>query len=152
MSESITVLLVQPESYPKEITMDTGLEALQAAVGGDIEVVYPFEDPVGVVVNEEGKINGLPLNRALRDENGEIYDVIAGDFLVVGLTEDDFGSLTPKQLQKYEKQFHQPEAFMKLGRSVMAFPLPDEMIRENRVKTDQEITSSIKKAADRESR
>ena len=42
-----------------------------------IEVVYPFEDNVGLIVNEEGKINGLPLNRALRDEKGEIYDVIA---------------------------------------------------------------------------
>ena len=61
-------------------------------------MVYPFEDPVGLIVNEEGKINGLPLNRALRDEDNEIYDVIAGSFLVTGLTEDSFGSLTPEQV------------------------------------------------------
>ena len=33
-------------------------------------------------MNEEGKLDGLPLNRALRDDNGEIYDVVAGSFLV----------------------------------------------------------------------
>ena len=99
----MNVLLVQPESYPKSVTIGSDLESLQAAVGGSIEVVYPFEDSVGLIMNEEGKIEGLPLNRALRDDQGELYDIIAGDFLVVGLTEDDFGSLTPEQMDKFEK-------------------------------------------------
>ena len=63
----MNVLLVQPESYPKAVTIGSDLESLQAAVGGSIEVVYPFEDSVGLIMNEEGKIEGLPLNRALRD-------------------------------------------------------------------------------------
>lgn len=78
----MNVLLVQPGSYPKAVNIDSGLESLQAAVGGSIEVVYPFDDNVGLIMNEEGKIEGLPLNRALRDEQGELYDIIAGDFLV----------------------------------------------------------------------
>lgn len=148
MSE-MNVLLVQPESYPKEVTIESGLESLQSAVGGSIEAVYPFEDNVGLIVNEEGKLEGLPLNRALRDDQGDIYDIIAGDFLVVGLTEDDFGSLTPEQLEKYEKHFHQPECFMRTGRSIMALPLPDDLVRGNREKLDQEIKDSIKRAADK---
>ena len=80
-ADTITVLLVEPHAHPKVIEAKTGFEDLQQLVGGDIEVVYPFEDNVGLIVNEEGKINGLPLNRALRDEKGEIYDVIAGSFL-----------------------------------------------------------------------
>ena len=75
--------------------------------------------------------------------------MIAGDFLVVGLTEDSFGSLTPEQLEKYEQHFHQPEAFMKMGRSIMALPLPDEMTRENRPKLDQELADRVKHAVDR---
>ena len=43
---------------------------------------------------------GLPLNRALRDEDGQMYDAVAGDFLVVGLGEEDFASLTPELAQK----------------------------------------------------
>ena len=57
-------------------------------VGGCIEAIYPYEDPVALVCNEEGKLEGLPLNRALRDEDGDIYDVVAGTFMVVGLTDD----------------------------------------------------------------
>ena len=80
------------------------------------------------VANEEGKLEGLPLNRALRDDDGEVYDVVAGPFLLVGLTEDDFGSLSSEQIQKFEGMFHQPEAFIKTGRSVIAVPIPDEVL------------------------
>ena len=151
MSE-MNVLLVQPESYPKPVTIGSDLESLQAAVGGSIEVVYPYEDAVGLLMNEEGKINGLPLNRALRDEQGELYDIIAGDFLVVGLTEDDFGSLTPEQMEKFEKLFHQPECFMRMGRSIMALPLPDNLVHDSREKADKEIDTGLKRAADKDCR
>ena len=148
----MNVLLVQPGSYPKAVNIDSGLEALQAAVGGSIEVVYPFDDNVGLIMNEEGKIEGLPLNRALRDEQGELYDIIAGDFLVVGLTEDDFGSLTPEQLEKFEKLFHQPECFMKMGRSIMALPLPDDLVRDNCEKPEQAMKGSMKRSVDKDCR
>lgn len=129
LRNTMNVLLVSPGAYPKAVSIGTELEDMQAAVGGDIEVTYPFEDEVGLVMNEEGKLNGMPLNRALRTEDGDVYDIVAGDFLVVGLTEDDFGSLTPEQMNKFEKLFHQPEMFVKMGRSVMALPLPDDMVK-----------------------
>ena len=69
---------------------------------------------------------GLPLNRALRDEDGQMYDAVAGTFLVVGLDEEDFASLTPELAQKYEQLFHQPEAFLKLGNRLLVLPVPDE--------------------------
>lgn len=127
--ETIKVLLVEPEERPRVVEIGTGLEDLQHAVGGDIEVVYPFEDRVGLIVNEEGKLIGLPLNRALRDENNEVYDIIAGSFLVAGLTEDNFGSLTEEQIGKFEGLFHQPETFVKMGRSIMAIPVPEEVLQ-----------------------
>ena len=78
------------------------------------------------VYNDDGKLMGLPLNRALRDENGQMYDAVAGDFLVVGLGEEDFASLIPEMAQKYEQLFHQPEAFLKLGNRLLVLPVPDE--------------------------
>ena len=73
---TIAVLIVEPgkEPYVKEI--DSGLESLQHEVGGYIEAIYPYEDPVALVCNEEGKLEGLPLNRALRDEDGDIYSFL----------------------------------------------------------------------------
>ena len=78
------------------------------------------------VYNDDGKLMGLPLNRALWDEDGLMYDVIAGTFLVVGLGEEDFVSLSPEMAQKYEQLFHQPEAFLKLGNRLLVLPVPDE--------------------------
>ena len=51
-----------------------------------------------------------------------------------------------------EKLFHQPECFMKMGRSIMAMPLPDELVRGNREKLEQEIDAGIKRAANRDCR
>ena len=124
--EKLTVLVVEPmkEPYVKEI--DPGLHALQAEVGGDIAASYPFDDPVGLVLNDEGKLIGLDLNRSLRDEHGEIYDVMAGTFLVVGLSEDSFTSLTPEQVQKYTEHFKQPEQFISLNGQIIALPVEPE--------------------------
>ena len=120
---TIAVLVVEPgkEPYVKEI--DSGLESLQHEVGGYIEAIYPYEDPVALVCNEEGKLEGLPLNRALRDEDGDIYDVVAGTFMVVGLTDDSFGSLTVEQMQKFSDLFKVPEQFVKLGDKIVAIPM-----------------------------
>ena len=125
--EMMNVLLVKPSQYPEEVRIGTDLGSLQAAVGGNIEAVFPFEDRVCLIANEEGKLEGLPLNRGLRDEKGEIYDVIAGPFLVAGLTDGDFGSLTPAQMVKFKELFHQPEMFIKMGKGIMSLPLPEEM-------------------------
>ena len=120
---TIAVLVVEPgkEPYVKEI--DSDLKSLQHEVGGCIEAIYPYEDPVALVCNEEGKLEGLPLNRALRDEDGDIYDVVAGTFMVVGLTDDSFGSLTVEQMQKFSDLFKVPEQFVKLGDKIVAIPM-----------------------------
>ena len=92
----MNVLMVEPGKAPYETEISDGLEAMQAAVGGNIQAVYPYEDLVGLVCNEEGKLEGLPLNRALRTEDGEIYDIIAGNFFICGLGEENFCSLSPE--------------------------------------------------------
>ena len=124
--EKLTVLVVEPmkEPYVKEI--DPGLHALQAEVGGDIAASYPFDDPVGLVLNDEGKLIGLDLNRSLRDEHGEIYDIVAGTFLVVGLGEESFTSLPPELAQKYMEHFKQPEQFINLNGQIIALPVEPE--------------------------
>ena len=76
------ILRVEPEKSPEIVDMDGTLEALQAAVGGYIEAVYPFDDPVAIVCNDDGKFNGMRPNRAIYDADGEIMDIIAGTFLI----------------------------------------------------------------------
>ena len=124
--EKMTVLVVEPMKKPYVKEIDPGLHSLQAEVGGDIATAYPFSDPVGLVCNDEGKLIGLELNRGLRDEHGEIYDIMAGTFLVVGLSEDSFTSLTPEQVQKYTEHFKQPEQFISLNGQIIALPAEPE--------------------------
>lgn len=52
------------------------------------------------------------LNRTLDGPYGIPIDIIVGTFLIVGLTEDDFGELLPEFVEKYEKMFHQPRKFV----------------------------------------
>ena len=131
---TLTVLEIAPGQYPKQIEINSDLKALQQAVGGSIGATYPFDDPVAIVYNDDGKLMGLPLNRALRDEHGEAYDVVAGTFLVVGLDEEDFGSLSPDLAEKFEEKFHQPESFIPLGRRMLVVPVPDEAVRTDEKK------------------
>lgn len=146
---TMDVLLVKPGMYPQQVQIGCELEDLQAAVGGCIQAVYPFDDPVAIICNEEGKLNGSELNRCLRDDEGQIYDILAGDFLITGLTEDDFGSLTPEQMQKFEKMFHQPEMFVKMGRSLMALPVPDDRVKKSDAPEKADM-SPKKSASDRD--
>ena len=104
-------LKIEPGKAPERIDIDNTLEALQNAVGGYIEVIYPDERrPVGLICNEEGKCCGLELNRALY-QNGKPYDIIAGTFLVVGLSAEDFTDLREEDAAYFEKMFHTPEKF-----------------------------------------
>ena len=127
MTETITVLVVEPGKCPYTKKIEPGLKSLQREVGGHIEAVYPFPEPVAIVCLESGKLDGCPLNRALRDETGTIYDIIAGTFLVVGLTEEDFGSLRPELLQAFSQRFQNPETFAMVNGELLAFPLEDEV-------------------------
>ena len=66
---TLSVLKIAPGQYPQQVEIDNDLKALQQAVGGSIGASYPFEDPVAIVYNDDGKLMGLPLNRALWDED-----------------------------------------------------------------------------------
>ena len=110
------ILLVEPGKVPRPTEIGDGLEAMQAVVDGGIQAVYPFEEPVALLCNEEGKCLGLPLNRVLRLDNGEVYDVIAGAIFLCAAPPDSdrFASLTEEQIAHYTEQFraieHFPEA------------------------------------------
>lgn len=134
--DKITVLVVEPGKRPYEKEIDPGLESLQREVGGYIEVVYPFEDPVALICNEEGKLDGLPLNRALCDEDGDPYDIIAGTFMVAGAGGDRFGSLEPEHMEKFKEHFAVPERFYKRGGQIVVVANDlDDRIRDYAAQT-----------------
>lgn len=123
--EKIKVLLIEPGKKPQEVEVDNNLQSFQNIVGGYIQAVYPYRDDVALICNEEGKIYHMPLNRALRSEEGQIYDVIAGPIIITGLTDEDFGSLTPDLLEKYYTVYESPEKFARVGSRISVIKCPE---------------------------
>lgn len=107
------VIIVKPLETPTVADIASSLSAMQEVVGGYIQAVYPFEEPVALICNDEGKLMGLPPNRALRTESGEIYDIIAGTFFLCGAPPDSdhFADLTPEQIETFLRYFQLPELF-----------------------------------------
>ena len=62
-TKTMHVMLVEPGKYAEMVDIERTLAAEQAAVGGYVEFVR-LEEGVTLIVNEEGKLDQLPLNRA----------------------------------------------------------------------------------------
>ncbi|NLW78536.1 MAG: DUF3846 domain-containing protein [Ruminococcaceae bacterium] len=115
----MNVLIVEPGVEPYEAEIDGSLASMQAIVGGRIEAAYPYDDPVAIVCNDEGMMNGMELNRKISS-----HSVIAGPFFVCGLGKEDFVSLPPDLMEKYKAKFHDAHQFAIINDKVMAFPVP----------------------------
>jgi len=112
----IKVLVIEPQKKPYVKCIENTLKSLQNEVGGCIQAVYPWEDEVAIVADDEAKLKDKSLNRALLDEDGRVYDIIAGTFLIVGLAEESFCSLTDELAEKFANLFENPEMFL-VGKS-----------------------------------
>ena len=81
------------------------------------------------VCNEDGKLDGLLLNRALRESHGDLYDIVAGNFFIVGLGQNDFTDLPHELAEWFAEQFRQPELFMRVDDKIVVEPMPDEQVQ-----------------------
>lgn len=111
--EKIKVLIIKPGKRPQVHEIGTDLKDMQAVVGGYIQEYQPFDDEAAIICNDEGKLRGLTLNRAVYAANGKLTDIVAGTFFICNapITSETFQSLSREQLEKYEKMFHTPERF-----------------------------------------
>lgn len=85
------VIIVEPGKDPRAAQIGDSLEEMQAVVGGYIEAVHPFPDPVVIVCNEEGRLLDLPENRF----------GICGTFFICGVGEEDFTDFPEEMLGTY---------------------------------------------------
>ena len=118
------VVVVEPKKKPVVQDISSDLESMQKTVGGSIEAVYPFDEPVALICNEEGKLLNLPLNRALRDDEGNVYDIISGTFFLCAAPPDSdrFAGLTGQQVKTFMERFDMPEMFLNVGGTLFVLP------------------------------
>ena len=117
------ILIVEPRQKPRRADIPHTLKDMQQTVGGNIEIIRPFDDPVVLVCDEEGKIKGYELNRTI-----EGVDVIAGTFFLAGIDEDDLTDLSDELAEKYEALFRSPQEFVRTPRGMLV--LSDDGIQE----------------------
>lgn len=123
MAEKIKVVLVEPNKKAIVAEIGATLEDMQAAVGGLIQAIYPFEDEVALICNEEGKLLQLPANRGVRmDGEEDVFDVICGTFFIADCSGQRFGSLSDEQIKKYQQKYLFPEKFIKANGTIKAVP------------------------------
>lgn len=103
----IKIIVCEPNEPPRVEEVEETLETWQGITGGLIEIIYPHGDDSCIILNDEGKIYNLPMNRLLKSEDGVAYDVICGTFAIARAPEDSdtFESLTDEQIEKYMRRY-----------------------------------------------
>lgn len=101
------VLFVAPEEKPVVKEIGDSLHDMQEAVGGYIQALYPWRDEVALICNEEGKLLGLPFNRPLFDDQGNMIDILVGSFFLclVPNDSDQFLDFPDHLVEQYTQIF-----------------------------------------------
>ena len=118
----MNVLIVEPGKHPRLADIDESLESLQKTVGGYIEAIYPFEDEIALICDEESKLKSDTEWNRLLPETG---DVIKGTFIIAGLGDEDFTDITPELAEKYKQRFWNIELFIPTPNGLMPIVIRD---------------------------
>lgn len=118
MPEFIAVF-VEPMKKPTVISVDTSVEGLESIIGGYPEISKPFDDPVVLVTDESGKLKGLTKNRCIFDDGGQLKDIVAGSFLILGDSSQGMDNLSEELIEKYKNKFIHGETIKDVGNQVV---------------------------------
>ncbi len=117
------ILIVEPGKHPREADIENSLESLQKTVGGYIEALYPYDDRIAIVCDEEAKLKSdTQWNRMLP----ECRDIIKGTFFICGLGDEDFTDIPPEMAEKYKKRFWNIEHFITTPHGLLPIVLKEE--------------------------
>ena len=109
------VLIVEPGKRPIKADIPHTLQSLQQTVGGKIQAIYPWDDPVALVCDDEGLLKQREFNRYVAPEV-----VIFGTFFICGLGDEDFADLPDVMIAKYAQLLHDPEILIRTPKGCAA--------------------------------
>lgn len=110
------ILVIKPMEAPFVKHISGSLKSLQRIVDGTIQAIYPFDDPeIALICNDDGKLMNLPLNRALYDKYGKLFDIVAGTFFLCSAPADseNFESLSDENIETYRERFKNIEVYVR---------------------------------------
>ena len=103
-------VLLKPGKYARVVDIKPTYSSLRDALGGNIEMTYPFPDEyIAVLTNEEARLMDLRPNRARRVD-GAVVDIYYGSMIVVGLMpEGEYADLTRDEIELIMQEWLEPE-------------------------------------------
>lgn len=128
LPNTIQVLVVEPRKAP--CLREVEESDFHSILGGDYSVTHPFGPEVAVLCQEDGRESGLEWNRALYNGRGQVYDVIAGTFLVAGIDGDKIASLPDDLANKYNRRFQTIEVYAQVGERTVMFQVPQDNLSD----------------------
>lgn len=109
------ILIVEPGQTPRKAQIPHTLKSMQETVGGYIQAIYPWDDPVAVVCDEEALLKQLEFNRLIAPEVA-----IFGPFFICGLGKEDFADLTDDLSDKYAQLLREPQILVRTSEGFAA--------------------------------
>lgn len=111
MDNKLKIITCEVGKIARVDWVENKLEKLQEKVKGYIEF-FDLDNETTIICNDEGKINGMGLNRSIRNDENKIIEIIGGDFIIVGMKNNgDLKSLDEKQIEKLINKYKCPEQF-----------------------------------------
>lgn len=105
----ITVLVVEPGEKPYVKAIGADEASIYCVLEGPAEGRALHGTGAEIVFNTFGKTLGLPASRALLNSKGVADDVIAGTFIITGVSEcGEYISLNKDQIEIFSKLFDNP--------------------------------------------
>lgn len=106
--EKIKVIIIEPEKDPYTKEIYNTLKAKQDIVGGLIQclpTMFSKDDTYDFIVNDEGKLLDLPLNRYIYDKQ----DIVAGNIIIAkaDISTGEFVSIEDSQIDFLMKQIEE---------------------------------------------
>lgn len=115
-SKEIQIVIVEPNKRPYKKMIPNTLAAMKEIVEGYIENLFIGETEkgarIGITLNEEGKLIGLPFNRRLIGSRGA-FDVLVGNVFITAYNlQGDAISLNDDECEKLIKKFTTLEVYI----------------------------------------
>lgn len=107
------ILIIEPGKHPRTAVIEHTLENMQKIVGGHIQAIYPWDDPVALVCDEEGLYKDTEWNRLIQEGTA-----IKGTFFICGVGNEDFTDLPDRLIKKYTKLLYWPQMFIRTEKGI----------------------------------
>lgn len=106
----IRCILVRPHQLPEELHIANTISSIEKQIGGSFTLmdIPELGNGIAVIIRKEADIFSPEKNRPLFDHDGRPYGCICGDFIVAGLSDGLFRSLSESEYVRVKRKYEQP--------------------------------------------